>query len=99
VAAWRELEYPGGTPRYVTGGARKVETIVSNLIAYAVKYTPYRSVTMAAHVFDEPGGRRAEGYVVVGVVISNNGRGIPPRSRGASSESSSRFSHRPGSRG
>jgi len=82
---------PGSTPRYVTGDARKVETVVSNLIAYAVKHTPYGSVTVTAHVLDEPGGRRAEGHVVVGIVISDTGCGIPPGSRRAPSENSSRL--------
>jgi len=69
---------PGSTPRYVSGDARKVETVVPNPIAYAAKHTPYESVTVTAHVFDKPGGRRAEGHVVVEVVISDTGCGIPP---------------------
>ena len=82
---------PGSTPIYVIGDARKVETVVSNLIAYPVRYTPYGSVTVTAHIFGEPGRRRDEGHVVVEIVISDTGCEFRPRSRRASSENSSRL--------
>lgn len=69
---------PGNTPRYVIGDARKIKTTVSNLTANAVKYTVQGSVTVTAHVFDEPDGLRAEGHVAIEIVVSDTGCGIPP---------------------
>jgi len=77
----RDLEFkvdPGDTPRYVIGDARKVKTAVSNLTANAVKYTTRGSVTVTAHVFNEPDGLRAEGHVAIEIVVSDTGCGIPP---------------------
>lgn len=68
----------GETPRYVVGDARKIKAAVSNLTANAVKYTAQGSVTVTAHVFDEPYGLRAEGYVAIEIVVSDTGCGIPP---------------------
>jgi len=86
MAVWRDLESnvdPGSTPRYVSGDAGRVDTVVSNLIAHAVKNTPYRFITVTAHVFDELDGPRAEGHVVVEIVISDTGCGIPPEKPGS----------------
>jgi len=69
---------PGNTPKYVIGDARKVKTAVSNLTANAVKYTARGSVTVTAHVFDEPDGLRAEGHVAIEIVVCDTGCGIPP---------------------
>lgn len=68
---------PGDTPRYVIGDARKIKAAVSNLTANAVKYTVQGSVTVTAHVFNEPDGLRAEGHVAIEIVVSDTGCGIP----------------------
>lgn len=51
---------------------------MANLTANAVKYTAQGSVTVMAHVFDEPDGLRAEGHVAIEIVVSDTGCGIPP---------------------
>lgn len=51
---------------------------MSNLTANAVKYTAQGSITVTAHVFDEPDGLRAEECVAIEIVVSDTGCGIPP---------------------
>lgn len=65
------------SPTMVWGDRKKLCSAIANLTANAVKYTSEGSITVACHVFEEPGTRRAPGQVVVSVSVSDTGCGIP----------------------
>ncbi|KAG8853487.1 Light-sensor Protein kinase [Serendipita sp. 411] len=80
-ATRRQLEFQidlGDAPRFVIGDSRKIKTVVANLTSNAVKYTRSGSISVTAHIFDEPEGLRPAGNVAVEIVVSDTGCGIQP---------------------
>lgn len=63
-------------PPMVIGDARKVKTVVSNLVSNAVKYTREGSIEVTCRL--EPGAAQAQDSASVEIIISDTGCGIPP---------------------
>ncbi|KAG5351128.1 hypothetical protein C0989_007834 [Termitomyces sp. Mn162] len=69
-----ELEKSPGT---VVGDATKIQTVVQNLTANALKYTTEGTITVSCAVFGEPEGTRPPNQTVVDIAVADTGSGMP----------------------
>ncbi|KAG5724226.1 Cyanobacterial phytochrome B, partial [Termitomyces sp. T112] len=69
-----ELEKSPGT---VVGDATKIQTVVQNLTANALKYTTEGTITVSCAVFGEPEGTRPPNQTVVDITVADTGSGMP----------------------
>ncbi|KAK7464699.1 hypothetical protein VKT23_005906 [Stygiomarasmius scandens] len=68
------------SPKTVVGDAKKIQTVVQNLTANALKYTKEGSITVkCTPLSEEQGGLRWPGATAVEIVVADTGCGIPPR--------------------
>jgi light-regulated signal transduction histidine kinase (bacteriophytochrome)/CheY-like chemotaxis protein len=63
-------------PPMVIGDSRKVKTVVSNLVANAVKYTREGSIEVTCRL--EPGAEHAQDSASIEFIVSDTGCGIAP---------------------
>lgn len=63
-------------PPMVIGDSRKVKTVVSNLVANAVKYTREGSIEVTCRL--EPGAEHQLSSASIEIIVSDTGCGIPP---------------------
>lgn len=72
-----------GCPQWVMGDSRKLSSVISNLVANAVKYTSEGGVTVEAKPFQEPDGLRdresteTTRAVAIEIIVADTGCGIP----------------------
>ncbi|KAG8929351.1 Light-sensor Protein kinase, partial [Tulasnella sp. 417] len=72
-----------GCPQWVMGDSRKLSSVISNLVANAVKYTSEGGVTVEAKPFQEPDGLRdresteTTKAVAIEIIVADTGCGIP----------------------
>ncbi|KAG9018802.1 Light-sensor Protein kinase [Tulasnella sp. 427] len=72
-----------GCPQWVMGDSRKLASVISNLVANAVKYTAEGGVTVEAKPFQEPEGLRdretteTTKAVAIEIIVADTGCGIP----------------------
>ncbi|KAK0201599.1 hypothetical protein DFS33DRAFT_1385902 [Desarmillaria ectypa] len=64
------------SPKEVIGDARKIQTVVQNLTANALKYTAEGSITVCCVPTQEPVGLRNPQQTVVEIVVADTGCGI-----------------------
>lgn len=75
--------FTSGCPQWVMGDSRKLSSVISNLVANAVKYTSEGGVTVEAKPFQEPDGLRdresteTTKAVAIEIIVADTGCGIP----------------------
>ncbi|RDB17975.1 Cyanobacterial phytochrome B [Hypsizygus marmoreus] len=65
------------SPRMVVGDAKKIRTVVQNLTANSLKYTPEGSITVRCTTYGEPEGLRGPHQTAAEIVVTDTGCGIP----------------------
>ncbi|KAI0051509.1 hypothetical protein FA95DRAFT_1485478 [Auriscalpium vulgare] len=65
------------SPRMVVGDPTKIRTVVANSTANALKYTENGEISITCREYEEPQGLRTPKQVVVEIVVSDTGCGIP----------------------
>ncbi|GJJ15639.1 hypothetical protein Clacol_009917 [Clathrus columnatus] len=64
------------SPRFVIGDAKKIRTVLGNLVANALKYTPDGKITVECRRFPEPPGLRTPQQVAVEFIVADTGCGM-----------------------
>ncbi|KAG6832020.1 hypothetical protein H0H92_006056 [Tricholoma furcatifolium] len=65
------------SPRSVVGDAKKIQTVVQNLTANALKYTTKGVITVSCTVFDDVQKERAADQTIVDIAVADTGSGMP----------------------
>ncbi|KIK69752.1 hypothetical protein GYMLUDRAFT_34142 [Collybiopsis luxurians FD-317 M1] len=80
-AARRNIEFEvdvGQCPSVVVGDAKKIRTVVQNLMANALKYTTQGKIAVSCKPYGEPEGLRAPSSTAMEIVVADTGCGIAP---------------------
>ncbi|KAF9011494.1 hypothetical protein BDZ89DRAFT_1225510 [Hymenopellis radicata] len=76
----RSLEFildVSSSPTQVVGDAKKIQTVVQNLTANALKYTTNGSIKIRCTPLEEPDGLRNSRQTAVEIIVADTGCGIP----------------------